>query len=94
MNRRVLPQPKTPNAQIDAYVRAARRGMQAQHVVSNGQGWSVKQMGTSGTSKTFATQKDAEIYARAIAKKNKTELFIHGRDGLIRDRSSYGENSF
>lgn len=95
MNKRALPLPSKSNAQINAYVKAANRGLQAQHVVrSTDGGWLVKRAGASRASKSFDTQKDAENYARGIAKKNKTELFIHGRDGLIRDRSSYGKDSF
>jgi hypothetical protein len=95
MNQRALPQPKKSNVQINAYVKAANRGLQAQHVVRNSEGdWLVKRADASRASKSFSTQKDAEVYARGIAKKNKTELFIHGRDGLIRDRSSYGSDPF
>ncbi len=94
MNKQALPKSKSSNAQINAYVSAAKKGLKAQHVVPNGTSWSVKRAGASRASKTFDTQKDAELYGRQIAKKNKTELFIHGKDGLIRERNSYSHGSF
>lgn len=62
------------------------------HVVPREDGWAVKREGASRASKTFDTQADAIKYGRDQAKGNKGELFIHGRDGRIRDRSSYGND--
>jgi hypothetical protein len=61
-----------------------------QHVVPNGSKWSVRRAGASKASRTFATQGEAIAKARDNARKQKTELFIHGRDGRIRERDSYG----
>ncbi len=63
-----------------------------QHVVPKGNKWSVRRAGASKASGVFATQKEAIRKAREIAKKQKTELYIHGRDGRIRDRDSYGND--
>lgn len=38
------------------------------------------------------TQRDAVEEARALARKQNTELVIHGRDGRIRNRDSYGSD--
>lgn len=63
-----------------------------QHVVPNGSKWSVRRAGASKASGTFDTQREAIDRARDVAKNQKTELFIHGRDGRIRERDSYGND--
>lgn len=63
-----------------------------QHVVPNGSKWSVRRAGASKASGTFETQAEAVAKARDVAQKQKTELFIHGRDGRIRERNSYGDD--
>lgn len=65
-----------------------------QHVVPGPKGWSVRKAGASRASGTFATQKEAIASARKIAKKQKAELYIHGRDGRIRERNTYGNDPF
>lgn len=68
----------------------AKRG---QHVVPNSSGgWAVRKAGSSRASKTFDTQSAAIATARTLAKKQGTELYIHGRDGKIRARDSYGND--
>ena len=64
-----------------------------QHVVPSGDGqWNVRRGGADRATKTFSTQKQAEKFARRIAKRNDGELFIHKRDGTIRERESYGND--
>lgn len=65
-----------------------------QHVVPNGGKWSVRRAGASRASGTFPTQGEAIERAREIAQNQETELFIHGRDGRIRERNSYGSDPF
>jgi hypothetical protein len=65
----------------------------SQHVVPNQNGgWSVRKTGSSRASKVFSTQNDAIDYARSRAKEEKLELYIHRRDGTIRERDSYGND--
>ena len=63
-----------------------------QHVVPNGGRWSVRSAGATRVAKTFTTQGEAIAHGREAAKKQGSELFIHGRDGRIRDRDSYGHD--
>ena len=63
-----------------------------QHVVPNGGKWSVRRAGSSKASGTFSTQKEAIERARDVARNQGTEVFIHGRDGRIRERDSYGND--
>ena len=60
-----------------------------QHVVPLGNGWAVKREGSGRFTIITETQKEAITVAREIARNNKSELVIHGRDGKIRDKDSY-----
>jgi hypothetical protein len=60
-----------------------------QHVVPSGDKWSVRKAGASRASGTFRTQEEAIARAKDIAQHQKTDLFVHGKDGRIRERSSY-----
>lgn len=64
-----------------------------QHVVPNGGKWSVRKAGATRASGTYGTQTEAISQAKKIAQNQKTELYIHGRDGRIRERNSYGNDS-
>lgn len=61
-----------------------------QHVVPTTDGWAVRKAGSPRASEKFSTQKAAVDRGRTLAKKQKTELYIHGQDGKIRARDSYG----
>lgn len=52
--------------------------------------WNVVRDGAQRASSVHATQADATGAGRDTARREKTELIIHGRDGRIRDRDSYG----
>ena len=41
-----------------------------------------------------STQAEAIAIAKTIAQNQKSELVIHGKDGRIRDKSSYGNDPF
>jgi Uncharacterized protein conserved in bacteria (DUF2188) len=65
----------------------------SKHVVPSGTGgWAVKNSGATRASRTFETQQQAVTYAQGAAKKVGTELYIHGRDGTIKDKRSYGND--
>lgn len=65
-----------------------------QHVVPSATGWSVRKAGASKASSTHSTQQEAIAAATKIARNQQTELYIHGRDGRIRERNSYGHDPF
>lgn len=65
-----------------------------QHVVPiNGQ-WGVKGAGNSKYTVITSTQAKAIEIARGISKKQNSELFIHGKDGRIRERDSHGNDPY
>ena len=61
-----------------------------QHVVLHKDGWAVRGAGSQRATSVHPTQRAAAEAARQIARTQRTELFIHGRDGRIRERDSYG----
>lgn len=65
-----------------------------QHVVPSGGKWSVRRSGAARASETFGTQQEAITRGREIARNQRTELYIHDRDGRIRERNSYGDDPF
>ncbi|ETD87356.1 DUF2188 domain-containing protein [Rhodobacter capsulatus] len=65
-----------------------------QHVVPASEGWAVRRSGSERASAVFATQDEAIQRGRELARAQGTELYIHGRDGRIRDWISFGERSF
>lgn len=64
-----------------------------QHVVPSNGKWSVRRAGSSRASGVYDTQQEAIQNARKIAQTQQTELYIHGRDGRIRERNTYGNDS-
>ncbi len=66
-----------------------------QHVVRHPDGgWSVKKGGSTQATKRFKTQKEAISYGKQISKNQGAELYIHRTDGLIREKSSYRNDTY
>lgn len=66
-----------------------------QHVTPHPKGgWQVKGVGNQRATVITETQAEARKIAREIAIKNKSELVVHGTDGRIREKNSYGNDPF
>lgn len=65
-----------------------------QHVVPHDNGWAVRGAGNSKVTETFDTQREAIDRARDIAINQGSELFVHGENGQIRERNSYGNDPY
>lgn len=66
-----------------------------QHVVRNPDGgWAVKKGGSSKATKVHRTQEEAIRHGREIAQNQRAEFYIHGRDGRIREKDSYGGDPY
>ncbi len=63
-----------------------------QHVVQRGSHWGVLGEGNSRLTSTHKTQDAAGRAAIRIAKKEGSEVIVHGRDGKIRSKDSYGND--
>jgi len=64
------------------------------HVVPNKEkkGWEVKVSEVEEPLSFHKTQAEAIKVGRTLAKSAKTEFVIHGRDGRIRQKDSYGND--
>lgn len=51
--------------------------------------WSVRTSGSSRAGRVFHTKEEALGYARDVARKHGSELYVHRRDGLIMEKDSY-----
>lgn len=65
-----------------------------QHVVPHEGGWAVKGAGNTRATAVHETQREAIEHARGIAQNQSSELLIHGRNGQIRERDSFGNDPF
>ena len=64
------------------------------HVVHNDNLWKVKQENAQHSSGNFRTQQEAFERAREIAIKNGQEVALHGLNGRIREKYSYGNDPY
>ena len=65
-----------------------------QHVVPVDNRWGIKGEGNTRYTSIFDKQSDAIAAARQISRNQQSELFIHGRNGQIRERDSHGNDPF
>lgn len=62
------------------------------HTVKHGDGWANRREGSERVSSIAPTQEQAIERGRATAQREGVEHLIHGRDGRIRERNSYGKD--
>ncbi|MEQ8778731.1 MAG: DUF2188 domain-containing protein [Roseibium album] len=65
-----------------------------QHVVPHKDGWAVNGAGNSKATSVHDTQAEAIGSARETAMSQGNEMLIHGRNGRIRERNTYGKDPF
>lgn len=66
---------------------------QNQHITPHPDGgWQVKKGGAQRATKITSTQREAIEIAREIAIIQECETVIHGRNGQIREKNSYGND--
>lgn len=63
-----------------------------QHVTKHQDGWQVIGAGNSKATAVTNTQAEANEIAKRIATNQRSEVLIHGRNGQIRDKNSYGND--
>ena len=64
------------------------------HVTPRDEGWAVEREGSERASSLHDTQAEAEAAGRATARREQVEFYLHGRDGRIRERDSYGNDPY
>lgn len=62
------------------------------HVVRHSKGWALKGENSHRATSVHTTQKDAIIAGRSAARKRSSELIVHGENGKIREKDSYGND--
>lgn len=65
-----------------------------QHVVPHENGWAVKGAGAQKATSVHDTQAEAISAAKSIAQNQQSEMLIHGRNGQIRERNTYGSDPY
>lgn len=65
-----------------------------QHVVPYKDKWAVRGEGNSRRTKVTQTQGEATQVTRKISQNQKSELLIHGQNGRIRAKNSYGNDAY
>jgi hypothetical protein len=63
-----------------------------QHVVTHNGAWAVRSENSKRVTKEFDTKAEATEYGRGIARNQQSELVIHGRNGQIQDKDSFGND--
>ena len=65
-----------------------------QHIVPRGNTWAVVGAGNSRATTIVPTQQEAINTAKPIAQNQGGDVVIHGRNGQIRARNSYGNDPY
>ena len=60
-----------------------------QHVAIHDRGWAVTPEGAAAPSAVFKTQSAAWEKAKSIARRERSDAVLHGKDGHVRERSTY-----
>lgn len=65
-----------------------------QHVVPHASGWAVRGAGNERATSVHGTQRKAISAAREVAIRQGSEMLIHGENGRIRERNTYGKDPY
>ena len=64
------------------------------HVAPSGDGaWSLRKEGAVRVSGKFETKSGAVDSVRVIGKKDGAVVYVHGRDGTIKEKNTYGSSA-
>jgi uncharacterized protein (TIGR02271 family) len=61
----------------------------AVHIELRGEGWAVVREGNKRATSTHPTQAEAAEFGRDLARRDRTEFFLHAQDGQIREHRDY-----
>lgn len=62
------------------------------HVVPQSDQWAVKEENADVAVSSFGTQEEAWQMGKEMARQRGTEALLHGSDGQIRERNTYGSD--
>ena len=70
-----------------------KKGSSTQRVTPRGdKAWQHKGDGNERATRVTRTQKEAKASAEKVAQRQKSEVVVHGKDGKIRSKDSYGRD--
>ncbi len=84
---------EVPVVEVPVVEAPAPAGPKNRHVVPADKGWKIVAPGNPEALASFAKKKDAIEAGHEMCKALKSELFIHGKNGKIQDRCSFGNDS-
>ena len=64
------------------------------HITPHKDGWQSKTAGNSRATKVCTTQQECIDFGTAQAKRNGSELYIHNKQGRIREKNSFGNDPY
>ena len=64
------------------------------HTVPHEDGWANRRAGADRVSKVFDTKAEAQSAGRDTARRDGAEHLIHGKNGRIQERNSYGNDPY
>lgn len=90
---RTTPRAKSPSSRPRGRGgRTSKSGVWVQPHHTDDNRWQVRRETASRASRVFDTQSEAEDFGRQLARREKVELVVAGRDGEIRKKQSYGND--
>jgi hypothetical protein len=69
-----------------------RHAVKALHFVPKSGGWIVTASGAAQPPQRFSRKEDAVQFGESVARRKRTGLIIHGRDGKIQDIDTWGSD--
>ena len=69
-----------------------RHVVRALHVVPKSGGWVVTASGAAQPTQQFSRKEDAVQFGESVAKRKRTSLIIHDRDGKVQDVDTYASD--
>lgn len=82
-----------PRLADPVWMSAAQPRQAAYHVIPSKDGWGVRRSGSAKGLERFASKVEAVRSARASARRERTALVVHGRDGSVREFVSFAAES-
>jgi hypothetical protein len=82
-----------PRLDDPVWVSAIRPGQTAYHVIPSKDGWAIRRSGSAKGLAQFASKVEAVRSARASARRERTALVVHGRDGSVREFVTFAAES-
>jgi len=85
----VVPSKTQPGKFVAKEARTSSPRTMSQHVIHSPKGWVVRKSDSGRAARVFDSKDEAVGYARDVAKTERSELYVHRKDGTIMEKDSY-----